>query len=109
MAKVKGESGESNMGMVRAAMQELGADAKPLEIQKYIFDKYKVELGTQIISNYKFQIRKKAGAPVGPPRGRGRRKAVVASGLRVEDFEAIRGLVTRLGADQVKRLVDVVG
>ncbi|MBA4066821.1 MAG: hypothetical protein C0501_24555 [Isosphaera sp.] len=110
MAKAKpdtnGEKKESNMGMVRAAMQELGADAKPLELQAHIRSRYGAELATNIISNYKFQIRSKgAGRPAGAARGR----RAGGPALRVEDFEAVRGLVSRLGADQVKRLVDVVG
>jgi hypothetical protein len=103
-SKDNGEKGESNMGMVRAVMQELGADAKPLDIQKRIKEKYNKELATQIISNYKFQIRKSSGAA---NRGRGRK--AVSGGLQVADFETVRGLVARLGADQVKQLVDVVG
>lgn len=110
MGKAKSETGEkpkSNMGMVRAAMAELGSDAKPLDLQANIKTNYGVELNTQIISNYKFQIKKKLGTPTGK-RGPGR-PAASAGALRVEDFEAVRGLVSRLGADQVKRLVDVVG
>ena len=64
------------------------------------------ELPTQVISNYKFQIRKKAGQ-AGP--GRGRRGGGGGSGgLRIEDFEVVRGLVRRLGAAQVKKMVDVI-
>lgn len=102
MAKGKsdGEKSPSRMGMVREAMDVLGAGAKPLAIQAHIKDKHGVELPTQIISNYKFQIRRQGGS-----KGRGRR---AATALQIEDFEAVRGLVGRLGADQVKRLVDVV-
>ena len=103
-AKSNGEKGPSRMGMVREAMGELGAGAKPLAIQGHIKTKHGVELPTQIISNYKFQIRKQGGAKV---RTRGRRGAT-GGPLQIEDFEAVRTLVNRLGADQVKRLVDVV-
>ena len=102
MAKTKSEGGEkkpSQMGMVRAALQEMGGDPKPLEMQAYIKSKFNTELPANIISNYKSQIKRKNGIA-----GRGRR-----GGLQVEDFEMIRGLVRRLGADQVKRLVEVVG
>ncbi len=108
MAKGKAdntEKGTSRMGMVRAVLQELGMDAKPQELQARIKEKFGVELPKQVISNYKFQIKSKSGAGTG---GRTQHEAS-AGGLRVEDFEAVRGLVSRLGADQVKRLVDVVG
>ncbi len=104
MAKGKAASnkGPSRMEIVRAALQELGENAKPLEIQAHIKEKTGQEIPTNIISNYKFQIRSKASGT-----SRGRRRTA-AGALQVEDFEAIRGLVNRLGADQVKRLVDVV-
>ena len=103
MARPKSEGGEkkpSQMGMVRVALQDMGGDPKPLEMQSHIKDKFNVELPANIISNYKSQIKRKNGT-AGP--GRGRR-----GGLQVEDFETIRGLVRRLGAEQVKRLVEVV-
>jgi hypothetical protein len=103
VARPKSEGGEkkpSQMGMVRVALQEMGGDPKPLEMQSHIKSKFNVELPPNIISNYKSQIKRKNGT-AGP--GRGRR-----AGLQVEDFETIRGLVRRLGAEQVKRLVEVV-
>jgi hypothetical protein len=109
MAKGRPENGESNMGMVRTALNELGADAKPLELQSHIKSKFGKELPTQIISNYKFTInKKKTSSGSGMPGRRGRKPGITAGGLQVEDFEAIRGLVSRLGPDKVKRLVDVV-
>jgi hypothetical protein len=104
VAKSKTEGGEkktSQMGMVRVALQEMGGDPKPLEMQTVIKNKFGVELPANIISNYKSQIKRKNGG--GGP-GRGRR-----GGLQVEDIEIIRGLVRRLGADQVKRIAEVVG
>jgi hypothetical protein len=95
-----GEKKPSQMGMVRTALEEIG-DVKPLEMQAHIKTKFGVELPPNIISNYKSQIKRKNGS-AGP--GRGRR-----GGLQVEDFETIRGLVKRLGSEQVKRLVEVVG
>jgi hypothetical protein len=102
VAKSKSDGGEkkpSQMGMVRTALQEMPGDPKPLEMQAFIKSKYGVELPANIISNYKSQIKRKNGTA-----GRGRR-----GGLQVEDIEAIRGLVQRLGSDQVKRIAEVVG
>jgi hypothetical protein len=84
--------------MVQDAMEAIGNDAKPLAMQTHIKSKFGTELPANIISNYKSQIKKKNGG------GRGRK-----AGLQVEDFETIRNLVRRLGADQVKRIVAVVG
>jgi hypothetical protein len=96
-----GEKKPSQMGMVRAAMQEMGGDPKPLEMQAHIKSKFGVELPANIISNYKSQIKRKGGAA---PGARGRR-----AGLQVEDVETVRNLVKRLGSEQVRRIVEVVG
>jgi len=104
VARTKSEGGEkkpSQMGMVRTALQEMGGDPKPLEMQAFIKSKFGQELPANIISNYKSQIKRKNG--VGG-QGRGRRP-----GLQVEDIETIRKLVKRLGTEQVKRIADVVG
>lgn len=108
MAKAKADSADkspSKMSMVETALADRGMDAQPLDLQAHIKSKFGTELPTQVISNYKFQIRKKAGK-TGP--GRGRRGGGGSGGLRVEDFEVVRELVKRLGAAQVKELVDVI-
>ncbi|MBA2227363.1 MAG: hypothetical protein WHU94_12630 [Thermogemmata sp.] len=92
------ESGEkrsiSQMQMVRLAMQAKGPDAKPGELQEYILNEFHHELPTNLISNYKSQIKRQSGG--------GRRQP------QIEDLETVRNLIKRLGADQVKRLVDVL-
>lgn len=106
MAKAKTESAEkkpSQMGMVRAALQDMGGDPKPQEMQAHIKSKFGVELPANIISNYKSQIKRKAGGAAAGP-GRGRRST---ASLQVADFETVRGLVKRLGVEQVKKLVEV--
>jgi hypothetical protein len=111
MARAKtdagGEKKPSMMGMVRDTLQELGGNPSPQEIHDHIKTKYNRDVPTQIISNYKSVLRGKRGGS-GNGRRRGRPPGS-GGGLRVEHFEAIRTLVRQLGADQVKRLVDVVG
>ncbi|MDB5306161.1 MAG: hypothetical protein JWO38_363 [Gemmataceae bacterium] len=105
-AEAENESGEgvSQMDMVRAALGELGPGAKPQAVQDYILSKFNKELPKTIISNYKSNLKKK-GELGGV--GRGRRGGAGGS-LHLEDLEAVRGLVNRLGADQVVRLVEVL-
>ena len=93
-----GEKKVSQMGMVRIALDDIGADAKPLDIQAHIKSKFGVELPANIISNYKSQIKRHSSGG-----GVGRRKA----GLKVEDFETVRGLVRRLGHRPGRRMVEV--
>jgi hypothetical protein len=112
MARAKADAGgekkPSMMAMVRDTLQELGGNPSPQEIQTHIKSKYNRDIPTQIISNYKSVIRgKRTTGGTGNGRRRGRPPGS-GSGLRVEHFEAIRALVRQLGAEQVKRLVDVV-
>jgi hypothetical protein len=115
MARSKGtEGGPSMMGMVRSTLQELGNNAKPTAIQEHIKAKYDKDISKIIISNYKSTILKRRGS--GKKRGRppGSKAAVPApaaigaKGIRLEDLTAVRGLVGRLGASQVRQLVDVL-
>jgi len=102
VAKTKTEGGEkkiSQRAMVQAALDELGMEAKPQELQAAIKTKFNRDLSPQLISTLKSQIKKKSG--LGGSRGG-------KGGLRVEDLAAVRVLVSRLGAAQVKQLVDVL-
>ncbi len=102
--------GPTQADMVRAALAELGPRAKPQAIQDYIKEKYSREVTKGIISNYKSTMKKKGLIP--GRRGPGRPKGVApATGgtVRLDDLEAVRGLVTRIGAEQVVRLVKVLG
>ncbi len=104
MARGKAKGEPSQREMVRQALEELGPDAKPLAIQEHIKQKYNRELTTGLISNYKSTSKNKGGGT-----GRRRGRPPGAGVVRLDDLEAVRGLVDRLGATQVKRLVDVVG
>ena len=102
MAKSKTDGGEKKMSqsaMVQAALDELGMDAKPQELHGVIKNRFNVDLAPQRISLLKSQIKKKRG--LGGGRGG-------KGGIRVEDLTTVRGLVNRLGAVQVKQLVDAL-
>jgi len=111
--KADGEAaagGETQADMVRAALAELGPRAKPQAIQDHIKEKFGREVTKGIISNYKSTMKKKGLIP--GRRGPGRPRTVVAAAggtVRMDDLEAVRGLVTRIGADQVVRLAKVLG
>jgi hypothetical protein len=89
--------------MVEAALNQLGWEAGPKELQPVIKDKFDVELTTQVISNYKSVLKKGSGKGKGKPGRKPGRK----TGPQFEDLQAVRGLVDKLGAEQVKKLVDV--
>ena len=113
MAKGKaGDGGASKMGMVREALEALGYDAQPAEIDSFIKEKHNREVPKAIISSYKSLLKGQKGKVAGK---RGRKPGSVnggvvgARGIQLEDLAAVRGLVSRLGASQVKQLVDVLG
>lgn len=96
----------SQIKMVKAALDELGADAKPQQLQDRIREKFRTELSKSIISNYKSTLKRK-GELGGPGVvSRGRRGG--SGTIQLEDLETVRGLVSRLGAEQVRRLVEVL-
>ncbi|AWM38650.1 hypothetical protein GobsT_31690 [Gemmata obscuriglobus] len=105
MARSKSDGKVTQKQMVRDALGEKGWAVSPTELQAYIRDKYDVELPNNVISNYKSNIKKEdgaGGASVTPPpvhRSTG--------GLDMTDVEAVKGLVTRLGAAQVKKLAEM--
>jgi hypothetical protein len=112
MARPKGSGGNGGLtqaDLVREALGELGAGAKPQAIQNHIKEKHNKELSKSLISNYKSTLKKKGGLGGGAGGGRGRGRPAGGAGLRVEHFEQVRELVRQIGADQVKRLADVVG
>jgi hypothetical protein len=99
MARTKSEPGQPNqMELVREAMEALGAKAKPQAIQDYIKEHHNGrELTKQLISNYKFHIRKKG--KVAARRGRKPGAAAASGGtVRMDDLAAVRALVNRIGA-----------
>jgi hypothetical protein len=87
-------------GMVLTAMQEKGWDAGPRELQEAIKSKFNYEMPVNYISNYKSQLKKEGGKGGGSKRGR-------KAGPQFSDLEAVRDLVSRLGADQVRKLVEM--
>lgn len=103
MAKSKAEPAGKKVTqkeMVEAAIQEKGWDARPRELQEVIKSRFDYEMAVNYISNYKSQLKKEGG--IGGGRKRGRK-----GDPQFSDLEAVRKLVDRLGADQVKKLVEV--
>jgi hypothetical protein len=89
--------------MVKAALDEKGWGAGPTELQPVIVEKFNVELSNQVISNYKSQLKREGGeAPAGPPRN-----GSASGGMTIADLEAVKGLMSRLGAEQVRKLVEM--
>src|SRR5690242_4207634 len=92
-----GEKQPSQMAMVRISLGEMGGDPKPHELQEHIKAKFGREIPANIISNYKSQLKRKGAVGANGTARRGRKPGGGNGGLRFEDLEVVRGLVTRLG------------
>jgi hypothetical protein len=115
----------SKMGAVRQALSELGKGALPSAIQDYVKRNFQLAMTTGHISNYKSTIlREKPGkkaakatalkpaaaasgpmkpASAAPQSGRGR-----AAGVKLQEIVEIKALVSRVGAADLKALIDLV-
>jgi len=118
------KKGMTKMEAVRKAMRELGNDAQPSKMQGFIKDRFGIDMTPNHISACKGEIRrKKAGkaklagkkpaAPKPPAKAQGttRVQASRAAGtaaVSIPDIEAIKGLVRRVGAEQLRALVDLL-
>ena len=93
--------------MVREALAAKGADAAQADLIAHIKEQHGVELPSQVVSNYKSNLKREAngGAKLGTNRGRkpGRRPG----GVQFADLQAVQNMVSRIGADQVKKLVEM--
>jgi hypothetical protein len=102
----------SKMEAVRRALAELGKDAKPLQMKEYIESHLGVEMSTDHISTYKSTLLK-AGAGKKKP-GRKPKIAPLAArttgkgSIDMQDIRAVKELADRIGADNVRQLVDVL-
>jgi hypothetical protein len=110
----KDKKGEpTKMEGVRQALASLGDGAMPVEIKKFVKDKYNFDMSTSMISNYKSHILNPEKTSVKSVRSRrkkaGRRRAAApAGGIRMEDIQALKQLADRLGAEKVRQLAAVL-
>jgi hypothetical protein len=121
-AEAKG-NGITKMEGVRRALTELGRDTLPLQIQKYLKDRFGLTMTVAHISNYKSTILKPA-AKKKPATKKAEKESVataqvqagpatrpagkVSTGISLEDLRAVKELVGRVGADTLKALIGLV-
>jgi hypothetical protein len=107
----------SKMEAVRRAMAELGIDATRTAIQKFVKDRFSTDMSVDVISTYKADITRrttkaKRAAPADPSRALKTTSAPKTDpnpgGIGLADIEAVKALVRRLGASNLKKLIDVL-
>ena len=128
----------SKKDAVRRALQDLGNEAKPLQIREHIKKRYHIEMSLDHISTVKGEIlretgqakpaaRKPTATPSAAAKPAAQQPAVPQRTLRTEDsakgaksaggreqgislkdIETVKDLVERVGAANLKKLIDVM-
>jgi hypothetical protein len=119
-AKTNGNTARGGITRKEAVRQALGAlakDASRADIQKFIKDKYGFEMTLDHISSCKSEIQKEKGAKKATVAGQSSatkqtstKAASAARGgsISLRDIETVKDLVERVGADSLKKLIDVM-
>jgi hypothetical protein len=106
---------------VRRALKALGNDATPSQLQPYIKQTFGIEMTPAHVTTCKGGIlrkgKKKPGpkpkvqppeplvrqsAPTPPP------KPAAKNGITLEDLQSVKGLIGRVGSEQLRRLIDLM-
>ena len=112
----KGQAQISKMEAVRRSLKKLGKAATPTAIQADVKARFGVEMSTDHVSTYKGDIAKKereqreakqqaANKPQERPAQAAPAAGPKKSALSVEDVLAVKSLVARVGADDLRRLI----
>jgi hypothetical protein len=112
----------SKQEAVRRALAHFGRDAKPSQMKPWIKEQFGIDMGTDHISTAKGSILKAAGkgkpaakasvAKTAPRAVQARKEASApttsgrAAGIPLQDILYVKGLVGRVGPDQLHTLID---
>ncbi len=119
-AEQSADPSKNKMEAVRRAMDGLGYDASPSDIQKYIKDNFDVDMSANMISSYKSTLRSKAGLVGRRRKKRGRPKKIdsipTASAAPVayhdavlwKDLRTIKEIAGRIGRKGLRELVELL-
>jgi hypothetical protein len=107
-------AGVNKLQAVKEALTTLGKAAMPMDIEKFVKDKHGIDMLRSLISNYKHHLLGKSGGKKRRGRKPGRKPAAEAAnvskgGISIQDIEAVKAVVEKLGADKVRELARVLG
>ena len=101
--------GMKKTAMFSKAMEAMGPEAKPLEIQGWIKKHYNVTLKPTLLSTYKGNWMKKHGR--GGATGRPASAATKTGGkdATLSDIKQLQSLIGRIGVPQFKEILTLLG
>jgi hypothetical protein len=110
----------TKMEAVRRALKALGKDALPSQLQPYIKQTFGIDMTPAHITTCKGDILRKGKKKPGPkpkvqPEPLVRpsaptppAKPAAKNGITLEDIQSVQGLIGRIGAGQLKGLIDLL-
>jgi hypothetical protein len=115
----KAAGGMTKKGAVAKGLGILGNAATPIQLQKHIKDRYRIDMTTKHIGVEKGKILKateehnlSAAKPTAatPPTKQvdAQKPATGKDGISLRDIETVKDLVERVGASSLKKLIDVM-
>jgi hypothetical protein len=129
----KAPGSRSKKEAVRRALQDLGREAKPMPIRDHVKQHYHIDMGLDHLSTVKGETLRETGQanptaekpattkPVAPQAAAARPalhkaesakaarpQAAAAWGIALTDIDTVKELLQRLGATNLKKLIDVM-
>jgi hypothetical protein len=111
----------TKMDAVRQAISELGKDASPIKIQEFVKSTFKMDMTVGHVSNYRTTVIRENGkkpaaakeaAPASAPAPapvKAASSSAKGSGVSLSDLAAVKGLVGRVGEENLKSLIGILG
>ena len=116
-----GQAKPTKMDAVRKALKKLGKDAKAVDIQTFIKGTFGLAMTVSHVYNCLSEIRKqakkkrlaksqgkKAAASAPAPAVAQHRQPTGKGGINLKDMAVAKGLLERVGPDQLRALIDVL-
>ena len=95
----------SKMKMVQAALESIGHDASPAQIQPWIRERYQTEIDKQMISSYASQTRRKLFGVMKPSlsgeEGQG-------GGLGARELAVLQSLLRKVGPTELQNYIKLL-
>ena len=106
------KGGMTKKEAVRQALIALGKDAPRPELHQFIKDHYNLDVALDHISSCKGEIQREkspkksvAAKPAAAKSAPAATQHAKGHGISLEDIESVKGLVERVGADSLKKLI----